>query len=225
MDESYLYQFRLIVIGDSKVGKSSLLKQFTSGKYVDYCTPTVGVDFYPKIVNVDGNAIKLQLWDTAGQERFRAITRSYYRSAVGGLLVFDITDRDSFDHLSQWIDEARQCSKPRVPVFVLVGHKSDMSQSRAVSADQAWSYARKYDMDYVETSAKTSVHIDDVFLGLTKKIFAMIRDGKMQLSDDWDGIKKGPQQTFGNGFSNVTLTTETKKEPVQSQKGCCGAKS
>lgn len=221
MDESYVYQLRLIVIGDSKVGKSSLLKQFTSGKYVD-TTITVGVDFHSKIVTVDGNAIKLQLWDTAGQERFRAITRSYYRSAVGGLLVFDITDMDSFSHLTQWIEDAKQCAKPHNPVFVLVGHKSDLSQSRAVSAEQALSYAQRYDMEYVETSAKTASRIDDVFLGLAKKIFKMVQDGRIKLSDEWDGVKRGPQLGFGNIYSSVSLTTEEKKPAqLQAKKGCC----
>lgn len=221
MDESYVYQFRLIVIGDSKVGKSSLLKQFTSGKYIDSCTTTVGVDFYTKIVSVDGCAIKLQLWDTAGQERYRAITRSYYRSAVGGLLVFDITDRDSFNHLTQWIDDARQCAKPHNPVFALVGHKSDLTQNRAVSADQALSYAKKYDMEYVETSAKTACNVDDVFSRLAKSIYSMIQDGRIQLSDEWDGVKKGPQQRFGSTYSSVSLTTEVTKEPAQAKKECC----
>ena len=219
MEESYVYQLRLIVIGDSKVGKSSLLKQFTSGKYVDSCTTTVGVDFHSKIVTVDGNAIKLQLWDTAGQERFRAITRSYYRSAVGGLLVFDITDKDSFSHLTQWIEDARQCAKPHNPVFVLVGHKSDMTQSRAVSADQALTYAQKYDMEYVETSAKTASNVDNVFLRLAKKICGMVQDGRIQLSDEWDGVKKGPRHGFEN--CSVTLTTERVAEPPQPKKGCC----
>lgn len=225
MDELYVYQFRLIVIGDSKVGKSSLLKQFTSGKYIDSCTTTVGVDFHSKIVTVDGSAIKLQLWDTAGQERYRAITRSYYRSAVGGLLIFDITDRDSFSHLTQWLDDARQFAKPHNLIFALVGHKSDLTQNRAVSADQALSYAEKYDMEYVETSAKTSFNVEDVFLKLSKKIYTMIQDGRIKLSDEWDGVKKGPQQRFGNSYSSVILTTEATKEPAQAKKECCIAKT
>ncbi|KAG8234008.1 hypothetical protein J437_LFUL013926 [Ladona fulva] len=127
VDPLFEYQFRLILIGDSTVGKSSLLKYFTEGKFAKVSDPTVGVDFFARLVQVkDGTRIKLQLWDTAGQERFRSITKSYYRNSVGALLVYDITNRKSFEHLPNWITEARRHIHPHEPVFAVVGCKLDL---------------------------------------------------------------------------------------------------
>ncbi|XP_044608973.2 ras-related protein Rab-39A isoform X2 [Equus asinus] len=116
METIWIYQFRLIVIGDSTVGKSCLLHRFTQGRFPGLrspaCDPTVGVDFFSRLLEIEpGKRIKLQLWDTAGQERFRSITRSYYRNSVGGFLVFDITNRRSFEHVKDWLEEAKIGSK------------------------------------------------------------------------------------------------------------------
>ena len=120
----YAYQFRLIVVGDSTVGKSSLLRYFCDGKFCDDSDPTVGVDFYARIVEIKpGVRVKLQIWDTAGQERFRSITRSYYRNSVGALLLYDSTNYDSFEHVNDWLQEARKQIEPHQSVFILVGTK------------------------------------------------------------------------------------------------------
>ncbi|MPC36951.1 Ras-related protein Rab-39B [Portunus trituberculatus] len=131
------YQFRLILIGDSTVGKSSLLKYFTDGKFFEVggggcdgglcfqiSDPTVGVDFFARLIEVsDGTRIKLQLWDTAGQERFRSITRTYYRNSVGALVVFDVCNKKSLEHVPMWIMEAKRHIEPHKAVFILVGTK------------------------------------------------------------------------------------------------------
>ncbi|XP_041055310.1 ras-related protein Rab-39B-like isoform X3 [Carcharodon carcharias] len=138
MDAIWIYQFRLIVIGDSTVGKSCLLRRFTDGKFSDVSDPTVGVDFFARLVEIEpGKRIKLQLWDTAGQERFRSITRSYYRNSVGGLLVFDITNRRSFEHVRDWLEEAKMHVQPYRIIFLLVGHKCDLATQRKVSKEEA----------------------------------------------------------------------------------------
>lgn len=137
VDPLFEYQFRLILIGDSTVGKSSLLKYFTDGKFAKISDPTVGVDFFARLVQVkDGTRIKLQLWDTAGQERFRSITKSYYRNSVGALLVYDITNRKSFEHLPAWISEARRHIQPHEPVFAVVGCKVDLVKEEDERASQ-----------------------------------------------------------------------------------------
>nr|CAI5858445.1 unnamed protein product [Callosobruchus analis] len=142
------YQFRLILIGDSTVGKSSLLKYFTDGlriSILQLSDPTVGVDFFARLIEVkDGTRIKLQLWDTAGQERFRSITKSYYRNSVGALLVYDICNRSSFEHIPQWMAEARRHIEPHRPVFALVGCKLDLVANggqREVSKEEAKHFA------------------------------------------------------------------------------------
>ncbi|VEL31585.1 unnamed protein product [Protopolystoma xenopodis] len=128
------YQFRIILIGDSMVGKSSLVKAFSDGDFTSLCDPTVGVDFCTRtIVLENGIRIKLQLWDTAGQEKFRSITRSYYRNSVGALLLFDITNRETLEHIPEWYEEAILCIKCPMPAFVLVGHKADRQSERQAS--------------------------------------------------------------------------------------------
>ncbi|CAF91130.1 unnamed protein product [Tetraodon nigroviridis] len=133
MEAIWLYQFRLIVIGDSTVGKSCLIRRFTEGRFAQVSDPTVGVDFFSRLVEIEpGKRIKLQIWDTAGQERFRSITRAYYRNSVGGLLLFDITNRRSFQNVHDWLEEARSHVQPHSIVFLLVGHKCDLEAQRQV---------------------------------------------------------------------------------------------
>ncbi|CAF4993659.1 unnamed protein product [Rotaria sp. Silwood1] len=131
---NYDYQFRLIVVGDSTVGKSSLLRSFCDGVFSQDPDPTVGVDFNVRIIEVKpGIKVKLQLWDTAGQERFKSITRAYYRNSVGVLLIYDTTNYVSFTHVTSWLNEARTQIQPYQCVFLLVGTKIDRESERQVS--------------------------------------------------------------------------------------------
>ncbi|NXV94780.1 RAB42 protein, partial [Calonectris borealis] len=157
------YQFRVIVLGDAAVGKSSLLRCFAEGAGRGAATPcpTVGVEFYSRTVLLPpAGKAKLQLWDTAGQERFRSITRSFYRSAAGVLLVFDLTNRASFEHVPEWYREA---AGDRPPAFVLVGHKCDLAAERAVSAEEAGHLAASLGMAFVETSARSNLNVELAF--------------------------------------------------------------
>ncbi|NWR63221.1 RAB42 protein, partial [Bucorvus abyssinicus] len=165
------YQFRVIVLGDAAVGKSSLLRCFAEGPgggSAGTATPgpTVGVEFYSRTVPLPpAGKVKLQLWDTAGQERFRSITRSFYRSAAGVLLVFDLTNRASFEHIPEWYREA---AGDRPPAFVLVGHKCDLAAERAVSAEEAGHLAATLGMAFVETSAHGNLNVDLAFQTLAR---------------------------------------------------------
>lgn len=123
-------QFRLILIGDSTVGKSSLLRYFSDGKFAEVSDPTVGVDFFARLVNVRGGArVKLQLWDTAGQERFRSITKSYYRNSVGAVLAYDICNMESYKHIPVWLMEAKRHIEPHQATFLMVGCKKDLART------------------------------------------------------------------------------------------------
>ncbi|VDN40588.1 unnamed protein product [Gongylonema pulchrum] len=159
----YHYQFRVILIGDSTVGKSSLLKYFTEGRCAEICDPTVGVDFYARMMEIrPGYRIKLQLWDTAGQEKFRSITRSYYRNSVGVMIVYDITNRASFEHVTQWLDEALENVGGPCPdrcVFQLVGHKADLDADRQVLYEEGEYFAKYQGIKFVETSAVTGENV------------------------------------------------------------------
>ena len=161
----YDYLFKLIIIGDSGIGKSCLLNRFADDTYTDSYISTIGVDFKIRTLEVDGKVIKLQIWDTAGQERFRTITSSYYRGAHGIMLVFDITNPESFANLNQWLKEVENYSKEDVRK-ILVGTKSDLADKRKVAYSDAVEYAKSNGMEYVETSAKTAINVELAFIDL-----------------------------------------------------------
>ncbi|KAJ8367588.1 hypothetical protein AAFF_G00314770, partial [Aldrovandia affinis] len=193
MEVLWQYQFRIILLGDSTVGKSSLLKRFTDGVYSDVADPTVGVDFYARSLEIEpGVKIKLQLWDTAGQERFRSITTSYYRNSVGGLLVFDLTNRKTFEHVREWHREVSEYVQPHRMVYVLVGHKSDLAGGeRKVSRDEAERLAAALGARYVETSAKRNSNVERAFETLARDVYELMRTGEIATRDGWDGVKSG----------------------------------
>ncbi|XP_053643519.2 ras-related protein Rab-39B [Cherax quadricarinatus] len=186
------YQFRLILIGDSTVGKSSLLKYFTDGKFFEISDPTVGVDFFARLIEVrDGTRIKLQLWDTAGQERFRSITRTYYRNSVGALVVFDVCNKKSLEHVPMWIMEAKRHIEPHKSVFILVGTKIDMDDEREVRIEDALALAKFYNISYVETSSMKGINVEEAFRTITQEVYDKIQSGEFKIEDGWDGIKTG----------------------------------
>ncbi|XP_066248672.1 ras-related protein Rab-39B isoform X2 [Euwallacea similis] len=211
------YQFRLILIGDSTVGKSSLLKYFTDGKFAEVSDPTVGVDFFARLIEVkDGTRIKLQLWDTAGQERFRSITKSYYRNSVGALLVYDICNRSSFEHIPQWMSEARHHIEPHRPVFALVGCKADLVSNggqREVSKEEAKSFADNHGLFFIESSAKSGLNVEDAFRAVTQVVYNRIKTGEYKVGDGWDGIK--------TGFSRPNSLDYDISEAEPTEPSCC----
>lgn len=213
------YQFRIIMLGDSTVGKSSLLKRYTEDLFLDTINQTVGVDFYVHFLEVEpGVRVKLQFWDTAGQERFRSVTRSYYRNSVGGLLVFDITNRNSFEHIREWHTEVCERVQPHRVVFVLVGHKCDMDADgdRAVSREEAEKLAGQLGMPYVEASAKTGHCVREAFEMVARRVYQGLLSGEVQLQDDWDGIKCAAPQVLQERRASMAQTSPTTKE-----KKCC----
>ncbi|XP_069468738.1 ras-related protein Rab-39B [Ambystoma mexicanum] len=192
MEAIWLYQFRLIVIGDSTVGKSCLIRRFTEGRFAQVSDPTVGVDFFSRLVEIEpGKRIKLQIWDTAGQERFRSITRAYYRNSVGGLLLFDITNRRSFQNVHEWLEEAKVHVQPYQIVFVLVGHKCDLDTQRQVTRHEAEKLAAAYGMKYIETSARDAINVEKAFTELTRDIYELVRKGDIGIQEGWEGVKSG----------------------------------
>ena len=146
------------------VGKSCLLLQFTDKRFQPVHDLTIGVEFGARMVTLDGDKlVKLQIWDTAGQESFRSITRSYYRGAAGALLVYDITRRDTFQHLSRWLEEARQHAQSNM-VIMLIGNKNDLEHRRAVSTEEGKKFAEENGLIFLETSAKTAYNVEAAFI-------------------------------------------------------------
>ena len=172
------------------VGKSCLLLQFTDKRFQPVHDLTIGVEFGARMINLDDKLVKLQIWDTAGQESFRSITRSYYRGAAGALLVYDITRRDTFQHLGAWLEEARQHSQSNM-VIMLIGNKNDLEHRRAVSTEEGQAFAEANGLIFMETSAKTAHNVEEAFLKTASQIHDKIMSGEIDASNESHGIKVG----------------------------------
>ena len=181
-DQEYDYLFKLLLIGNSSVGKSSLLFRFVENVWDDSFVPTIGVDFVSKkyfyiyiyiqklkTLEVNGKKVKLQIWDTAGQERFKNITASYYRGGNGVLVVYDITDRESFENLNSWLIEIEKNANKNV-YKLLIGNKCDLEEKRKVSYQEGKDFAESNGMKFIETSAKTASKVQEAFELLTSEI-------------------------------------------------------
>ncbi|XP_073901302.1 ras-related protein Rab-37 isoform X2 [Castor canadensis] len=161
---------KTILVGDSGVGKTSLLVQFDQGKFIPGSfSATVGIGFTNKVVTVDGTRVKLQIWDTAGQERFRSVTHAYYRDAQALLLLYDITNKSSFDNIRAWLAEIHEYAQRGV-VIMLLGNKADVSSERVIRSEDGETLAREYGVPFMETSAKTGMNVELAFLAIAKEL-------------------------------------------------------
>ncbi|KAG8082321.1 hypothetical protein GUJ93_ZPchr0014g46503 [Zizania palustris] len=194
---SFAYLFKYIIIGDTGVGKSCLLLQFTDKRFQPVHDLTIGVEFGARMITVDNNPVKLQIWDTAGQESFRSITRSYYRGAAGALLVYDITRRETFNHLASWLEDARQHATANMAIM-LIGNKCDLSHRRAVSYEEGEKFAKEHGLVFMEASAKTAQNVEEAFIKTARAIYKKIQDGVIDVSKESEGVKIGQ---LGHGLS------------------------
>jgi len=168
MTNKYDHLFKLLIVGESGVGKTCLLLQFTEGYITTNHLTTIGIDFKIKIVNLEDKQIKLQIWDTAGQERFRTITKTYYRGAHGIILTYDVTDENSFKNIRNWVKQIEQNAQSNV-CKVLVGNKCDR-EDRKISYDEGAKLASEFNMQFFETSAKSNYNVNETFTFLSKDI-------------------------------------------------------
>ena len=181
-NDDYDYLFKVVLIGDSGVGKSNLLSRFTRNEFCLESKSTIGVEFATRSLEVDGKTIKAQIWDTAGQERYRAITSAYYRGAVGALLVYDITKSETYADVEKWLKELRDHADANI-VIMLVGNKSDLKHLRCVQAEDANTFAAKEGLSFIETSALESTNVESAFQNILTEIYdivskkALINDG------------------------------------------------
>ncbi|KAL6996366.1 WD40 repeat protein [Sarracenia purpurea var. burkii] len=203
MNNEYDYLFKLLLIGDSGVGKSCLLLRFADDSYSESYISTIGVDFKIRTVEQDGKTIKLQIWDTAGQERFRTITSSYYRGAHGIIIVYDVTDQESFNNVKQWLSEIDRYAGENVNKL-LVGNKCDLTANKVVSSEIAKAFADESGIPFLETSAKDATNVEEAFMTMA----AVIKN-------------RMANQPAGN-ISKPT-TVQMRGEPVTQKSTCCSS--
>ncbi|XP_050987247.1 ras-related protein Rab-25b [Labeo rohita] len=161
-DEAYNFVFKVVLIGESGVGKSNLLSRFTKNEFNHDSRTTIGVEFSTRTVQLNGLTIKAQIWDTAGLERYRAITSAYYRGAVGALLVYDISKHLTYESAERWLKELYDHADPHI-VVMLVGNKTDLAAVRSVPMEDAKDFAEKNGLLFMETSALESINVEAAF--------------------------------------------------------------
>lgn len=199
------YVFKMVVIGDSAVGKSQLLSRFSKNEFSADIRATVGVEFQTKTVRIDEKLVKTQIWDTAGQERYRAVTGAYYRGALGALIVYDVTKHPSFDHIPRWLDELRHRADPNV-VIMLVGNKCDLEGLRAVPTEAGKKLAEREGLLFLETSALDATNVEKAFHMVLERIYRRVSrkslggaDGERGFNSSLSGtvldVKVGQQNT------------------------------
>ncbi|KAH8114125.1 ras-domain-containing protein [Phellopilus nigrolimitatus] len=204
---SYDYLFKVVLIGDSGVGKSNLLSRFTRNEFNLDSKSTIGVEFATRTISVDGKTVKAQIWDTAGQERYRAITSAYYRGAVGALLVYDIAKNMTYDNVQRWLKELRDHADSNI-VIMLVGNKSDLRHLRAVTTDTAKNFASENQLSFIETSALDASNVENAFQNILTDIYRIVSAKQLE------GPDKDIKPTEGNTISVSRSEEETKS-------GCC----
>lgn len=214
MEPNYDYLFKIIIIGDSGIGKSAILTRFADDAYYNNYISTIGVDFKIKTIFINGKIIKLQIWDTAGQERFRTITTSYYRGAHIIFVCYDITDRESFENLEMWSGEIKKYASPSVRI-VICGTKMDLTSKREVSYKEGKTYATERGFDFYETSSKENINVDELFEKSSKN---MLENFLVELNKS-EPVLTNTYKKHHLLQKTISLETSTFKEIMN--KKCC----
>lgn len=213
-EEEYDYLFKVVLIGDSGVGKSNLLSRFTRNEFCLESKSTIGVEFATRTLQVDGSMIKAQIWDTAGQERYRAITSAYYRGALGAVLVYDVTKPTSFENISRWLKELRNHADSNI-VIMLVGNKTDLKHLQAVASEDAQGFAEKEGLSFVETSALEAINVEKAFQMILGEIYRIISKKTLSTSET------GPGSSGGIKVGKTVLVSGS--EANNTKKQCCSS--
>lgn len=216
-EQSEDYLFKVVLIGDSAVGKSNLLSRYARNEFHFNSKATIGVEFQTQSMELDGKEIKAQIWDTAGQERFRAVTSAYYRGAVGALIVYDISRKQTFENVGRWLEELRMHSDTSV-VVMLVGNKCDLKNIREVSEEDGTALAESENMFFIETSALDSTNVTTAFQTVVKEIYSVV-SRKVLAADSQKA------DTVPSGSQRITNLEEdgSKSHGPRVKGGCCSS--
>ena len=207
--ENYEQLYKIIIVGDSGVGKSNILGRYINNIFKQDTKSTVGVEFASKKIKANGVNIKLQIWDTAGQERYRSITSAYYRGSKGCFIVYDISSLQTFESVEKWYEEVLKSGEKDISI-ILIGNKCDLENERKVTVEMGENKARNLNCPFFETSALNNIHIEDVFQSIAENIYNRCKDEK-NLDDDDDDYEIVPKDD-----KNININTDAKKE-----KKCC----
>ena len=201
-DDEYDFIFKVLLLGNSDVGKSSLLLRFVDSVWNDGFVPTIGVDFKVKTLEINNKKVKMQIWDTAGQERFRTVVSTYFKGAHGILLLYDVTNKDSFKNLENWLIEIEKNSSDKV-LKILLGNKCDLSDDREIQSEEGKAFAIRNGMEFMETSAKMNTNVSEAFETL----------GKLMIEFNSKGNNNNSQNGEGKSFkANAGKDLNTKKK-------------
>ena len=199
MNDDYDYLFKLLLIGDSGVGKSCILLRFADDTFSESYISTIGVDFKIRTLTINGKRVKLQIWDTAGQERFRTLTTAYYRSAHGIVLVYDVNDRETFFHVENWLQEVGRYASNDVHK-ILVGNKCDILDKREVQYETARVYAEKLQVSFLESSAKDRTNVDKVFNIMASELINGLGETTDSMVEEESNVELGTGKAVSNGY-------------------------
>ncbi|KAL4339370.1 hypothetical protein GQ457_08G024120 [Hibiscus cannabinus] len=219
-DQKIDYVFKAVLIGDSAVGKSQLLARFTRNEFNIDSKATIGVEFQTKTLLIDRKSIKAQIWDTAGQERYRAVTSAYYRGAVGAMLVYDITKRQSFDNVAKWLEELRGHADKNI-VVMLVGNKSDLGSLRAVPMEDAKEFAQQEGLFFMETSALEDTNVESAFVTVVTEIYRIISKKSLMANDDNE--ESGGNASLLKGTTIVVPGPQPESGSAGKSFSCCAS--
>ncbi|XP_004485429.1 ras-related protein RABA2a [Cicer arietinum] len=217
-EEEYDYLFKVVLIGDSGVGKSNLLSRFTRNEFCLESKSTIGVEFATRTLKVESKTVKAQIWDTAGQERYRAITSAYYRGALGALLVYDVTKPITFDNVSRWLKELRDHADANI-VIMLIANKTDLKHLRAVATEDAQSYAEKEGLSFIETSALQATNVEKAFQTILGEIYRII--SKKSLSSNQPRDNHDDDAPSNINIKQGKTITVGGPQPSNTNNSCC----
>ncbi|KAG5404222.1 hypothetical protein BRARA_C01723 [Brassica rapa] len=197
-EDDYDYLFKVVLTGDSGVGKSNLLSRFTKNDFSHDSRSTIGVEFATRSIQVDDKIVKAQIWDTAGQERYRAITSAYYRGAVGALLVYDVTRHVTFENVERWLKELRNHTDANI-VIMLVGNKSDLRHLRAIPTEEVKAFAERENTFFMETSALEALNVESAFTEVLTQIYRVVSKNALEGgADPTTALPKGQVINVGS---------------------------